>query len=246
MEAGFDLSDLQFSTPPNQGLIISWQEDVRKYCLRDQETGKLYEEKDWENPGEEYPTPKVGIFVPFQIHGEVYGDNDRRYWPGMWRVIGAVLIQSRKNKQFLCSLDERTYFVAQLSKHCSTVAQAFKSLRPAPVRKAIGQGLEVLRQGEWFFVPTGICGLHAMSDFVPTETITEMRELAKQKSLPYRNKGNHHDCKHFSVKRGKVTTTYAFGKVYHRWPWGGLTGQHKTLNLGEEWHRVYHNTEIKK
>jgi hypothetical protein len=73
--------------------------------------------------------------------------------------------------------------------------------------------------------------------------------MAKAKPLPFRlNQDNRHVCHNVTVKRGSVETTYATGKVYHRSFWrdklGGVTGEHMTLNLGDDWYRVYRNTEV--
>lgn len=44
-------------------------------------------------------------------------------------------------------------FITQVSRKVVKVEDAFDSLIPEPVRKAIARGLEVKRQGDWFFIP---------------------------------------------------------------------------------------------
>jgi len=44
-------------------------------------------------------------------------------------------------------------FVTQVSSRLDTVAAAFDSLMPKTVRRAVEAGVDVRRQGDWFFVP---------------------------------------------------------------------------------------------
>ncbi len=65
----------------------------------------------------------------------------------------AVLRKTPSAKRhFLCGLDERQLFIAQLPKGVSTVREAHLALKSGPVTLAEGQGIETVRQGEWFFL----------------------------------------------------------------------------------------------
>lgn len=55
-------------------------------------------------------------------------------------------------RHFLCGLDERQLFIAQLNRGCSTVREAHASLKTTTVSLAEGQGIKAVRQGEWFFL----------------------------------------------------------------------------------------------
>ncbi|RLA66591.1 MAG: hypothetical protein DRQ88_06055 [Epsilonproteobacteria bacterium] len=44
-------------------------------------------------------------------------------------------------------------FLVKIPKKVKTIAEAYESLKPKAVKKAEADGLEVLRQGEWFFIP---------------------------------------------------------------------------------------------
>jgi hypothetical protein len=64
-------------------------------------------------------------------------------------------------KYYLFDVDRREVkynifnpFLAQLPKQVSTIKEAYEILKPKQVLEAEKQGLEVLRQGEWFFIPT--------------------------------------------------------------------------------------------
>jgi len=79
-------------------------------------------------------------------------------------VLGAVLF-TYKGQYWLSGLDEsgtngRLFFLtrlspAQMKKYGKpkTVAAAYELMKPDEVKQAEAAGLEVLRQGEWFFVP---------------------------------------------------------------------------------------------
>jgi hypothetical protein len=63
-------------------------------------------------------------------------------------------------RTFLFDLDQREIkhkifnaFLVELTNEVSTVADAYQSLKPQAVVDAEKAGLEVLRQGEWFFIP---------------------------------------------------------------------------------------------
>ena len=45
-------------------------------------------------------------------------------------------------------------FVTQVHKYITTVPEAFDSLMPKLVKEAVAKGLQVKRQGDWFFVPS--------------------------------------------------------------------------------------------
>lgn len=56
--------------------------------------------------------------------------------------------------QFLLGVDGGTPFVTQVTRRPQTVAEALEWLKPKKVKEAIAQGLDVKRQGDWFFIPT--------------------------------------------------------------------------------------------
>ena len=76
--------------------------------------------------------------------------------------IGAMLLEVSK-KYYLFDVDRRELtfwrfnaFLSEIPKPVKTIAQAYDSLIPDKVRKAQKEGKKVLRQGEWFFIPTGL------------------------------------------------------------------------------------------
>lgn len=69
---------------------------------------------------------------------------------------GKWLIKSKTSSQkrhFLCGLDERQLFIAQLTRTCTTVKEAHDSLKTVTVTLAEGKVGKATRQGEFFFLP---------------------------------------------------------------------------------------------
>lgn len=234
--AGVEFDRLEMSDIP------FWREDFHKFIYRDNDTGKFYEDCNYTGDArdstleityvDEWTPPKQGMFIP-------YRSGESRFSHGSWHILGSVVIQ-QKDKFFLCSLDEGSYFVSHLPSKPRSVNHAFELLKPREVRKAEKEGIDVKRQGEWFFVSTGF-GDEAIAALLG-KTKTSLRNV-KASALPTQSpESNLHVCRNFEAE-GK---RYARGKVYHRWPWGKqqVTGQHKTVNLGDEWHLVFHNTEL--
>ncbi len=77
--------------------------------------------------------------IPRYGRGTILSVSIRRRTPG-------------NKRHFLCGLDERQLFIAQLTRGCSTVREAHASLKTTTVSVAEGQGIKAVRQGEWFFL----------------------------------------------------------------------------------------------
>lgn len=76
--------------------------------------------------------------------------------------IGAMIFEVNK-KYYLFDCDRKELehyrfnaFVSELNKKCNTIEEAYDCLKPDEVKKAEKKGLKVLRQGEWFFIPTNL------------------------------------------------------------------------------------------
>lgn len=218
--------------------IIDFRPDFNKHVYQNRKTGKLYSDFDYETKkfSKEF-SAKQGMFIPYSTR------DDEPYLSGHWHILGACLLTDAKRNCYLCSLDEDSYFVSQLPKLVKTVEQAFQILKPKAVVQAEKEGLEVKRQGEWFFIPTGIKGYSGLADFFQLTSITAAKKLAIMQVLPRQSEqSNRHVCHQFKHEN---EPTLAFGSVRH-WFAGSdqVTGQHRTLRLGEEWHECHKNTEI--
>lgn len=144
----------------------------------------------------------------------------------------------------LCSTDEGNYFISELPSKVRTVAEAFDVLKPAEVkdaeRRTVG-GRTVLRQGEWFFIPS-LLGRRELARYADAKTLTEFDSSVRQSALPVRSaQSNLHVVRNVSIPHLGIFTT---GNVYHRNERGRRTRQHRTLRLGSDWYRAARNTEV--
>jgi hypothetical protein len=132
-------------------------------------------------------------------------------------------------KYFLCDVDRRevehniiNFFLAELPEKCETISQAYDMLKPNEVKMfEENTGKEVMRQGEFFFIPTNI-----VSD-VDQNEVNNIREIRVGNSRPNRvEKGVEYG--------GKL---YVSGKISH-------TGrEHADLHLPlDQWFKVVPNT----
>jgi len=179
-----------------------------------------------------------------------------------------LLLMSRDGHRFLCGHDERDWFVAEVPERVSTVRAARLALMPPPVREAAcrvppastarRRNALFVRQGEWFFVPTG-------------RTFPE--ELIHRDEPLQRGPGSKpHICEELYREKGELVYVVA-GKAYtpdeyaerlraDSNGWFGRQGKetrvrnadvyvrgavrhpdHATIHL-KGWHRVFINSEI--
>jgi hypothetical protein len=103
-------------------------------------------------------TPAETILRKFTKHNPVSGKSETVR--ENVHFTGATLFEV-DGKQFLFDIDRREVkhgifnpFLVKMPKPCKTIAAAYVALKPKAVRDAEKKGLKVLRQGEWFFIPT--------------------------------------------------------------------------------------------
>ncbi len=142
---------------------------------------------------------------------------------------------------YLSGIDEtardlwRGFFLAQLPRKATSVTDAIEALKPPAVLTAECEGIEVKRQGEFYFIPAGIQSLHGA---VPRTWHHGSSQDFPTNYLPHARPGRQE--RHFATKlRVKDGTLYVKGTVRHN------AKEHKMLTLGSEWHTVYENTEIR-
>ncbi len=142
------------------------------------------------------------------------------------RIGGVVLEQN--GRYYLCAMDESQYFISELPVKVKSVGEAFECLKPEAVKEFEREYNEkVLRQGEWFFVPTFFS--------------TQKSLFQKGFNLPYRDGGNRH-----IATRGYFASIGILvkGIVRHKRP-DGSRGTHRQLKLDDGIVYVaYRNTEI--
>lgn len=234
-------------------------EDVKRPMLLDytKDTTIHLERADkdapWLREDDKVPYDKVQVpFVPPAVGMIVHCSETSAYW----HILGAALFRVEQAgdkdkvarvRHLLASLDERMYFVAELPRAARTVGSAFKLLKPVPVQQAESQGVEVKRQGEWFFVPTPLTDKDLAFQCGMTTTNFRYYQTGYL-ALPDQRVNRDRAERNFHVTRWCEVNgvLYAKGRVSHR---SGpsldsrLTREHFTLTLGETWHRVYRNTE---
>lgn len=190
---------------------------------------------------EPWETPQQGMFMESYnaSMGKSYQDEHGEYVTGSWHTLGACVI-TFDGRYFLCGLDEGTYFVSELPRPVKTVEQAFKALKPAPVIAAEKAGVEVLRQGEWFFVPLEWTTKEFARLFGWTQK--HLNSIAEIRALPVQDRSsNKHTCRQVRLSETEIVCT---GNVYHREPWdGAISGEHATVKLGRTWWHAWRNTE---
>lgn len=246
--AGFDFTRIKLDN------VVAARPDYREYLYRtpDGIFWKTYDFKRNRMVFEEpFTPPRQGMYVQTQFSEERASAEGRRYPAysfGYWHILGAVVLKD-DDYYYLCSLDENQYFVSRLARPVTGVQDAFKSLKPAAVLRAERRGRRVLRQGEWFFISTGM-GYRDLAGKAGV-TVGQLRAI-RQTPLPRRgvmvvhqtanatvDARNQHVCRQYFLNG-----TLATGRVYHRSFDGRSTGEHKTLDLGEEWFEVHENTEL--
>lgn len=155
-------------------------------------------------------------------------------------VLGAALIEYG-GKKYLSGIDETgtgygTYFLTLLvDDDVETLEEAYTSLKPEIVRLAEQEGIDVKRQGEYFFIPV----LKEVHEELEKSTRIEKNGLLKGEN----DVEGHHMVTRYINYPG---LQYAKGTVRH------TRGEHKMLRLYELgdkdkdklWHLVVHNRQV--
>lgn len=256
---GFDLGKL---TSEN---VLDFAEDTRVYLMRERETGTFYRLGKWNadtgeyERGEVFIPPRQGAFFPDRSQPERNG-----FASGVWHIVAACLIHVA-GRYLLSAVDEGSYFVSELSSPARSVREAFELLKPREVRKANAKDATVKRQGEWFFVPTGISTDRGLAGVLNLTSLSKAKieSLRRPKDSEGRSIGNCHRCyviEHAGELWARGTVRHQRETVSNQ---GGryriedavyippqpvahytATREHAALKLGKEWHRVYRNTEL--
>lgn len=131
---------------------------------------------------------------------------------------GSMLIEY-KGTNYICGMDDDSYFVSKLSNHPKSVEGAFKSLKPKRVNNYEKEsGKQAKRQGEWFFIPVDM----------------EADNMKHNYALPLQTKGgNKHIIEHYEESNGKH---YCKGLVGHE--------DHQELELGDVLHEAIQSTAL--
>lgn len=165
---------------------------------------------------------------------EEYTDNDGERKTRDVHFLGGVLFEYNDN-QYLSgfdsqeSLSRRSYFLTRIAGKFETYDDAIESLKPIEVKYAIESGIDVKRQGEYFFIPRDI----------------KTRELSKVSNLVGKMHPIFPESTHIAteVRETSEGARVVRGTVRHR-PGEFRTPQHGILKLGKQWHIPIKNTAL--
>ena len=184
---------------------------------------------------------EVGIVVPSK--GERWSqvkvkDKYGRTKTRSLHTLGDSVIRV-KERFYLSAVDETghgagMYFLAELAtdQAPASLADAFNALKPPVVREAEAQGANVLRQGEWFAIPTMFLTSELMRDVE--------RGIAGYRQNHVLGKDGHHQLEETVIyragdRRGEV---FARGVLKH------TENEHYDLDLGTiRWYLIVHNIQ---
>jgi hypothetical protein len=142
-----------------------------------------------------------------------------------------------KDRYYLSAVDETgvgagMYFLAELvtDRAPSTLEDAFNALKPPVVREAEARGSNVLRQGEWFAIPTKLLTSELMRD-------VEQGIAAYRLNHVLGNDG-HHKLEEAIIYRAGDRK----GQVFARGVLTHTKNEHTDLDLGTiRWYLIVHN-----
>lgn len=121
---------------------------------------------------------------------------------------------------YLSSMDHNNYFIAQLPGPVNDTKKAFEMLKPV---NGI-EGIDYLRQGEWFFVP------------VEDKPVKIFKSSMDRFRLPNRNNILHHYPTEYGYsKTGELLVR---GTIRHS------QGDHPMLRLGKQWYLAHESNHI--
>jgi hypothetical protein len=184
---------------------------------------------------------EVGIVVPSK--GERWSqvkvkDKYGRTKTRSLHTLGDSVIRV-KERFYLSAVDETgqgagMYFLAELASDQApaSLQDAFNALKPAVVREAEAQGANVLRQGEWFAIPTMTLTSELMRDVE--------RGVAGYRQNHVLGKDGHHQLEEAVIYRAGDRK----GQVFARGVLKHTNNEHWDLDLGTiRWYQIVHNIQ---
>jgi len=143
-----------------------------------------------------------------------------------------------KDRYYVSTVDETsrrsgTYFLIELltRRAPGSFGEALDLLKPGVVREAEAHGRDVVRQGEWFAIATGM----------PTSVLMGAveRGVAAFNERHTLGRDGHHRLEQAVIFK----TGPRKGEVYARGTMEHTEQDHDDLNLGLRWHRIVHNVQ---
>jgi hypothetical protein len=227
---------MNYPTSIKRDILVTFTEDTSKLVIREKETGQLYERSD-NGAFVKWSRPRQGMFIS-DIRDLPEGYLREKWTPGHWHLLGGALL-NWEGSQWLCGMDDDSYFVSKLAGRHRTIADAYAGLKPKQVRQAEKDGKTIHRQGEWYFIETGMSDRDfadmvgcRVKDLNGCMAHPGAKRRAFEHPLPRSSdSSNPHRVRHMQYGN----RVYAKGRVRHP--------EHPMVLLGQQWHQVYKNTE---
>jgi hypothetical protein len=124
------------------------------------------------------------------------------------------------------------YFLAELAtdRAPETLEDAFNALKPPVVREAEARGSNVMRQGEWFAIPTMLRTSELMRDVEQGVAVYRLKHVL--------GKDGHHQLEEAVIYRAGDRK----GQVFARGVLKHTNEEHTDLDLGTiRWYLIVHN-----
>ncbi|NUP13359.1 MAG: hypothetical protein HOW73_45555 [Polyangiaceae bacterium] len=139
-----------------------------------------------------------------------------------------------EKRHFLCGMDEQHYFIAQLPYGVSSVHGARDALRAPEVPPSLHvRGSQIIRQGEWFFMPASARDRAAIEVALRARKV--QRDIGIAQAARLNRAGRPHVADEVVVTtEGSEVRIYVRGDVRHP--------DHRTVTL-REFHRTVPNRE---
>jgi hypothetical protein len=184
---------------------------------------------------------EVGIVVPSEGERWTQVESKDKYGRTKTRslhTLGDSVIRV-KERFYLSAVDETghgagMYFLAELAtdQAPASLQDAFNALKPPVVREAEAQGANILRQGEWFAIPTKHLASELMRDVE--------RGIAGYRQNHVLGKDGHHQLEEAIIYRAGDRK----GQVFARGVLKHTENEHYDLDLGTiRWYQIVHNIQ---
>jgi hypothetical protein len=235
--------------------LVDWTAARTVPLLRRPKAGGGHEYRERGADYAPWTPPRQGMFVSRTAEDAPPVAPEYADWElGSWHILGGVLVRYNE-RYYLGAVDEGRYFVSELRRPARTVAAAFAQLKPRRVAALEAEGARVLRQGEYFLVPTGLDDQALAAALGTTKTALKRQVRVHAPVEIDRSRDNVHEATVLTLRpssplvRQFGARTLARGRLEHRarprgrLERGPMTGEHRTVRLGNVWHAVFRNTE---
>jgi hypothetical protein len=222
-----EASSSRFGVVPYHSIVAAWTDgEVDDWNRKPIPTRELQKEVSIVVPSQGERWKKVTV-------KDKYGHEKTR----SIHTLGDSVIRV-KDRYYLSAVDETgtnwngMYFLAELitDRPPETLEDAFNALKPPVVREAEARGANIMRQGEWFAIPTMLRTSELMQDVE--------RGVAAYRLNHVLGKDGHHRLEEAIIYRAGDRK----GQVFARGVLTHTENEHTDLDLGAiRWYQIVHN-----